>query len=294
MASLSTIPQDIHYHLLTSLSDFKSLAAAVLSTRTLHNAFQSNRKARWLTLAQSQGLSTSTIQLLVRNADTIGELQGIMFGLLKDQHSVDSRALRRSLRAFPGFLLKKRVTHDLTVRPRPNPYASSPPRKICVYCLLQTPEARSAFLKRYPKIQILELSHFVSALWILVCVIRGRPLETDRDYFRAAMKAAGAYTDDNADFMGVWCDLMAIGALGTFPEGARTHDAVLDGENEHLVELLEREAASGGPRPAPSRKVTSTRVIFRMKRSVLMMRKEVGWGAEGGEARGSVWGLGLC
>jgi hypothetical protein len=116
MASLSTIPQDIHYHLLTSLSDFKSLAAAVLSTRTLHNAFQSNRRrilssvghnflgsvfTDALLLARCQekrdglpslkvkGLSTSTIQLLVRNADTIGELQGIMFGLLKDQHSVE-------------------------------------------------------------------------------------------------------------------------------------------------------------------------------------------------------------
>jgi hypothetical protein len=92
--------------------------------------------------------------------------------------------------------------------------------------------------------------HNILRLWKLKQNLPDRAAD-----FRAAMKAAGAYTDDNADFMGVWCDLMAIGALGTFPEGARTHDAVLDGENEHLVELLEREAASGGPRPAPSRKV---------------------------------------
>ena len=112
--SLSTIPPEIHYRLLSSLSDFSSLSAAVLTVRPLHAAFDAQRRkvlssvgrnflgslfSDALLLARCQekrdgvveakGLSPSTVRLLVNNADAVGELQTIVFGLLRDENAVE-------------------------------------------------------------------------------------------------------------------------------------------------------------------------------------------------------------
>jgi hypothetical protein len=99
--SLTTVPSEIHYRLLSSLSDFSSLSAAVLTARPLHAAFDARRRkvlssVGWnflgslfsdaLLLARCQekrdglsprevkGLSPSTVRLLVNNAEAVGEL----------------------------------------------------------------------------------------------------------------------------------------------------------------------------------------------------------------------------
>ncbi|KAJ6552832.1 hypothetical protein B0H19DRAFT_1155050 [Mycena capillaripes] len=307
MASLSTIPQDVHYQLLNSLPDFKDLSAAVLSARPLHNAFQTNRKrvlsavgrnflgtvfTDALLLARCQekhdgsaalkvkGLSSSTVRLLVNNAETVGELQAIMFGLLKDQSPVDPQK-KDTMTRFANAPPVVAASETESIRFKSAAY------RFCVYCLLQTSEARNAFLRRYPKIQVLELSHFVNALWVLVSVIRGRPLETDRDWdfisntlstgphnilqlwkmrqnllagdylasldFKAALKAAGTRNDDGSDdddtdFMTQWCDL--IDALN-FPAHTRSHDAILDGEHKHLAEVFAASGVDSKFEPAP-------------------------------------------
>ncbi|KAF8185266.1 hypothetical protein K438DRAFT_1973978 [Mycena galopus ATCC 62051] len=201
MASLASVPQDIHYHILASLADFKDLSSTVLSTRMLHNAFQTNRRRVLSSVARNflggvfidalllarcqekrngsaalkvKGLSSSTIRLLVGNAKTIGELQTIMFGLLQDS-SVDVQK-KDTMAQFASAPPTVAASEPESIRFKSAAY------RFCVFCLLQTAEARKAFLKRYPTIQVLELSHFVNALWALVCVIRGRALETDRDW----------------------------------------------------------------------------------------------------------------
>ncbi|KAF7338952.1 hypothetical protein MVEN_01971400 [Mycena venus] len=173
----------------------------------LHNAFQTNRRRVLssvgrnflgsvfidaLLLARCQekrdgstalkikGLSPGTVRLLMDNAEIIGELQTIMFGLLEDQSCVVVQK-KETMAQFARDPPVVAASETESVRFKSAAY------RFCVYCLLQTPETRKAFLKRYPQIQVLELSHFVSALWVLVTVIRGRQLETDRDCAYAAV-----------------------------------------------------------------------------------------------------------
>ncbi|KAJ7776183.1 hypothetical protein B0H16DRAFT_1858960 [Mycena metata] len=289
MPSLATVPQEIHYKLLSSLHDFEDLSATVLSTRALHSAFQSNRRrvlsavgrnfignifTDALLLARAQekrdgsaalnvkGLSSSTVRLLVDNAETIGELQTIVFGLLKDQHTVDlrNRATMTQFAEAPPIVV---ASETESIRFKAAAYRFS------VYCLIGSLEGRIAFLKRYPQLQILELSHFVNALWILASVIRGRPLETDRDWdlvstlmstgphnilrlwtlkltHPAAFKAAlldehKKSADDYDGFMEEWCDLMDVQG---FPSDAGLREcAILDGAAGHERAVSALEAA---------------------------------------------------
>ncbi|KAJ7115335.1 hypothetical protein C8R44DRAFT_223156 [Mycena epipterygia] len=196
--SLATVPQDIQYQLLNSLSDFKDLAAVVLTARPLHNAFKTHRRkvlssvgrnflgslfTDALLLARCQekrdgsdalkvkGLSSSTVRLLVNNADALAELQTIVFGLLKDENLVDINrkpTLTRFAESPPVVIPSE--TESLRFK-----FAAY---RFCVYCLLQ-PSGRLAFLNRYPTIQILELAHFVNGLYTLIHVIRGRPPAAD-------------------------------------------------------------------------------------------------------------------
>ncbi|KAF7367844.1 hypothetical protein MSAN_00848900 [Mycena sanguinolenta] len=210
----------------------------------------------------------------MKNAETIDELQTMMFGLLKEP-SIDIRK-KGTMTQFASAPPIVAASETESTRFKAAAYRFS------VFCLLQTSEARKAFLKRYPIIQVLELSHFASALWTLVSVIRGRSLETDRDWkflsnimstgpdnilqlwkmkqnalaathnwasmdFKLALKEAGMNQvrmeqadddgDDN-DLMGEWCNLMDA---YDFPVHA--DDAILDEQHEHCVELL---AASAG------------------------------------------------
>ncbi|KAJ6505789.1 hypothetical protein C8R47DRAFT_1102427 [Mycena vitilis] len=223
MPSLSTLPQDIHYHLLSSLSSFADLAATVLAARPLHTAFQTHR-ARVLSSvarnfvggerlfgdalllvrcqekaygygydygstltsgvrgrgaktknmskpkAKTKGLSSGTIRLLMGNARVVGELLEVMWGLVREdkQTEIADSGLGLPVPALPA-------SETETIR------FNSAAYRFCVYCLLPTADARSAFLKRYPQIEVLELSHLVGALWVLVSVIRGRPAENERD-----------------------------------------------------------------------------------------------------------------
>ncbi|KAJ7611536.1 hypothetical protein DFH06DRAFT_1244401 [Mycena polygramma] len=261
MPSLSTLPQDIHYHLLSSLSSFADLAATVLAARPLHTAFQTHRarvlssvarnyvgggrlfgdalllvrcqekaygygcdygststsgvhgvrgkgaKTKNKSKPKTKGLSSGTVRLLVGNARVVAELLGVMWGLVreeKQQENVDSGS------GLPLPAVAASETESVRF--------NSAAYRFCVYCLLPTADARryvppcpvhfsthselrpypfahfyrspnkfinhrvhSAFLKRYPKIEVLELSHFVGALWVLVSVIRGRPAENERD-----------------------------------------------------------------------------------------------------------------
>ncbi|KAJ7046216.1 hypothetical protein C8F04DRAFT_1387822 [Mycena alexandri] len=299
MPFLATVPQDIHYKLLSSLHGFEDLSATVLSARALHSAFQSNRRrvlsavgrnfigsifTDALLLARAQekrdglaalkvkGLSSSTVRLLVNNAETIGELQTIVFGLLKDQHAVDLRN-RATMTQFAEAPPIVAASETESIRFKVAAYRFS------VYCLIGSLEGRIAFLKRYPQLQILELSHFVNALWILASVIRGRPLETDRDWdlvstlmstgphnilrlwtlkfthpveFKAALNEHKKCADNDEDeggevyFMAEWCDLMD--AQG-FPSDAGLREcAILDGEagHERVVRALEAVAMNTG------------------------------------------------
>ncbi|KAJ7159776.1 hypothetical protein C8R46DRAFT_1287444 [Mycena filopes] len=301
MPSLASLPQTIQYQLLSSLLDFKDLSATVLSARPLHSAFEAHRKrvlsavghnflgsifTDALLLARGQekrvgsdalkvkGLPSSSVRLLVNNAETIGELQTIVFGLLKDQHAVDPRnraTMARFAEAPPNVIAS--ATESIRFK--------SAAYRFCVYCLIGTLEGRVAFLRRYPQLQILELSHFVNALWILASVIGGRPLETDRDWdlvsalistgphnmlrlwklrlddpsqLKAALSAykkrseLGRDDEDDDDdeggeayFMAEWCDLMD--AQG-FPADAGLREcAILDGEGGHERVVRALEAA---------------------------------------------------
>ncbi|KAJ7116248.1 hypothetical protein C8R43DRAFT_960917 [Mycena crocata] len=281
MTSPATVPQDIQFQLLRALSDFKDLDAVVLTAHPLHNAFQANRRKVFssvgrnflgslftdaLLLARCQekrdgsaalkvkGLSPTTVRLLVDNAEMVTELQVIVFGLLQDPEIVDPSQTESTRFKAAAY-------------------------RFCVYCLLQTAESRLAFLNRYPKIQILELSHFATGLWTLVSVIRGRPLDTDADWdlvsrvmstgpptvldlwkmkraedpqFRTALKDAARTGTGNDDFMTDWCDLVDEHRhpphVGPLPDLKPIGSAILDRENAQLVEALrvraEAEAAA--------------------------------------------------
>ncbi|KAJ7447563.1 hypothetical protein B0H11DRAFT_2082626 [Mycena galericulata] len=272
--TLATMPPEVHYHVLTALASFQDLGATVLAARPLHAAFDAHRRkvlssvgrnflgalftdalllARCLEKRDGsealkvKGLSGSTVRLLVQNADTVGALQAIVFGLLKEDSAVDIHS-KPSLTKFAKSPRVVVPSESESIRFKSAAY------RFCVYCLLTTSDARIAFLNRFPKIQILELSHFVTGLWTLVSVIRGRPLDTDQDWelasnvlstaphsvlalwkmkqekagtdkaeFKAALKVASASSSSSASasssayydgevegesFMGAWCDLM--------------------------------------------------------------------------------------
>ncbi|KAJ7623052.1 hypothetical protein DFH06DRAFT_1230775 [Mycena polygramma] len=222
MPSLSTLPQDIHYHLLSCLSSFADLAATVLAARPLHTAFQTHRARVLSSVARNfvgggrlfgdalllvrcqekaygygcdygstsasgvrgkgakkpkvkpkpktKGLSSGTVRLLVANARVVAELLGVMWGLVREDKQNEEVDTGSGL-PVPAVAASETESVRFT----------SAAYRFCVYCLLPTADARSAFLKRYPKIEVLELSHFVGALWVLVSFIRGRPAENERD-----------------------------------------------------------------------------------------------------------------
>ncbi|KAJ7691352.1 hypothetical protein B0H17DRAFT_1201198 [Mycena rosella] len=283
--SLATIPQEVHHRLLISLSDFDDLAAAVLCARPLHRAFAANRRkvlssvgrnflgalfTDALLLARGQekrdrvgnmkGFSPGTVRLLVQNAEMVGELQGVMFGLLSEGAvNIGSKlSLTRFADAPPVVIPSETESQRF----------KAAAYRFCVYCLLQLEDDRLAFLNRYTAIQVLELANFVNALYILVHVIRGRAHESDDDWnfassvmstgphaildlwamkrtgewgFKAVLKAAGRGSGDE-HFMNEWCDVLA--AAGVNDSVRRLGSAILDEENRKFAETLTREAAA--------------------------------------------------
>ncbi|KAJ7609483.1 hypothetical protein FB45DRAFT_1066873 [Roridomyces roridus] len=263
-ATLATIPQELRSTILSALTSFSDLHSAILSTRHLHAAFKAHRRkvlssvgrnllgslfTEALLLARCQekrdgsealkvkGLSSSTVRLLLKNAEMVCELQRVMFGLLQEGGGGFDVYNKASLTKFARAPPEISPSNSESLRFKSAAY------RFTVFCLLSTVDARIAFLARFPKLQVLELSHFVSGLWTLVSVIRGHALETNADWytashilstgpsdilglwslkttrdtrFKAALKAASTSStggdddddDDDDDFMGEWCALM--------------------------------------------------------------------------------------
>ncbi|KAJ7830129.1 hypothetical protein B0H13DRAFT_1916068 [Mycena leptocephala] len=179
--SLTTVPREMHYRLLTALPSFPDPAATVLAACLLHSAFDAHRRkvvsavgrnflggiftdalplARFREKREDsdalkvKGLSAGTVRLLVKNGDVVGELQGIVFGLMKDPNVVECvlyfvwgdveiyDVCSGSIHSRPSLSKFAKAPPVVPIRDRIRRFKSAAYR-FYVYCLLNTSDART-------------------------------------------------------------------------------------------------------------------------------------------------------
>ncbi|KAJ7726575.1 hypothetical protein DFH07DRAFT_782702 [Mycena maculata] len=228
-STLTTIPTDLQYHLLSILPHFYDLGALILTARCFHDIYKPRRKPlldavgrnflgclfdEALLLARTQesayelgdasveGFSSVTVLLVINNDYIANSLEPVVFRLLKADASEFE---------FWRFCLQSRKT-------------------------------TTKFLKTIPQNELLELSHFVKGISNLIYAMRGVPHQSDHNWdFISSVLSTGpenilrlwdACQDGSPDF----CTELNI-AGGHQEEGFFTYP-LFDAMEEEIVGLL--------------------------------------------------------
>ncbi|KAF7338943.1 hypothetical protein MVEN_01970500 [Mycena venus] len=211
-STLTTIPADIHYHLLSILPDFYDLGAVIRTHRCFHDVYKTRRKTllddvaknllgclfdEAVLLARAQeatyglgdpsvkGFSSDTVILVVNNDYILKSLEMVVFGLMKaDEKKFD---------IYDAESLERFVEEPFTEEASPT---ESIRFKAAGYrfwrFVLQPAKKRTAFLKKLAPNELLELRHFVSGISNLIYAIRRQPQESDHDWdFISSVQSTG-------------------------------------------------------------------------------------------------------
>ncbi|KAJ7473966.1 hypothetical protein FB451DRAFT_283032 [Mycena latifolia] len=231
-SKLTTIPADVQHRLLSLLPDFYDLGALILTSRCFHDVYKSRRKLLLNEVAQNllgcfldeatllaraqeaayelgdasvKGFSSDTVLLLVNNDYIVHSLEGVVFGLLKEDSTKFDIYESDSLERFVNEPFTSKPSPTESIRFRGAAY------RFWRFCL-QPKKERTAFLKTLAPNELLELSHFVNGVSNLIYAMRRQPQESDHDWdFVSSVLATGpenilrlwiALQEDDPDFDG--------------------------------------------------------------------------------------------
>ncbi|KAJ6605375.1 hypothetical protein DFH09DRAFT_1269647 [Mycena vulgaris] len=284
---LTTIPSDIQHYLLSLLPDFYDLGALVLTSRCFHDIYKSRRTffldevARNLLgalftdailLARAQeatchlgdrsakGFSSDTVLLVINNNYIVRVLEGIVFGLLKEDNKRFDIYESESLARFVDVPFTYDPSPTEAIRFKAAAY------RFWRFCL-QPAKERAPFLKTFERNELLEMKHFVKGVSNLIYAMRGQPQESDGDWdfvasvlstgpenivnlwfalneddplFEMALEEAGSNQEEGF-FDYPLSDLTEENGLDNVP-GISGLEPIFDGDNATMEELLSAHA----------------------------------------------------